>query len=143
MGLDSLKFYIIGIVLSAVIVTGGILFMSGFITSNPTIDPTNKTSEFNTYFDSSSNVTSSVGKLKKNVNNIGECNLGLLCYLNSMIKMVLDSARAIFTSFGFVDVMANYAASFFGIPVIFINLALLILTLLVVFAIWSLSTGRV
>jgi hypothetical protein len=142
MGLESLKFYLIGIVLSVVIVTGGLYVLGAFYSSSPSLDPSGKINEFDLHFNATTNVTSGINGMSNSINTASTGSTGILGWLNAIIQSVFGGVKTLFTSFSFVGVMGNYVAYEFGIPPVMMGLILLIITIIIIFAIWSIATGR-
>jgi hypothetical protein len=141
MSLDNLKSYILGVILSIVIVTGGLMFMTSFLGSNPNLDNANKIDEFNDSMNKADEVQLAVSDMSSSITSASTNNVGILGWLNALIGSAFDGIKAIFKSFSFVNVMANDLSNMLGVPPMLIALLLLIITIIIVFAIWSIATG--
>lgn len=140
MGLEQLQSYIIGVVLSIVIITGGLMFLSDFRANDTTIDPTNDVNSFNRTLNKADEVTTAVGGMSSSIEDASTTSTGVLGWLNALVGSIFDGLKALFSSFGFVNVMATETGQALGVPTIFTGLLLLIITIIIVFAIWSAIT---
>jgi len=140
MGLDRLQSYIIGVILSIVVATGGILIMTDFLDAKPNLDSVNDLGDFNDSFSKANEVTDAVDGMSNSIEDVSESNAGILGWLNALVGSIFDGIKAIFKSFSFVESSASDAGIIFGIPAVLIGLIVLIITIIIVFAIWSAIT---
>jgi len=140
MGLDQLQGYITGIILSIVIIAGGILFITNFADANPTLASDGKINDFNETMNKANEVKTAVDSMSGSIENASTTNTGILGWLNALVGSIFDGLKALFISFSFVSTAAEDSAELFKIPPIFMGLLVLILTIIIVFAIWSAIT---
>lgn len=140
MGLEQLQSYIMGVVLSIIIITSGLMFLSEFRANDTTIDPTNSVNNFNRTLNKADEVTTAVDGMSGSIEDASTTSTGVLGWLNALVGSIFDGLKALFSSFSFISVMATETGEALGVPTIFISLALLIITIIIVFAIWSAIT---
>jgi hypothetical protein len=140
MGLDQLQGYITGIILSIIVIVGGILFLTTFTTTNPNLASDGKINNFNQTMNKATEVTTAVNEMSGSIENASTTNTGILGWLNALVGSIFDGLKALFISFSFVSVAAEESSTIFGIPPIFMALLVLILTIIIIFAIWSAIT---
>ena len=137
MGLDGIQNYVIGIILFAVVITGGLTFMGYFYAADASIDPTSSLQNFSGAMNKSAEVAAGVGSIKASISSLTSTDSSLLDRLNGLVGTVTDGLRVIGDTFGFMDVAAEGGARVLGIPVVFVVLLSLVAVVIIGFAIWS------
>lgn len=140
MGLEQLQSYITGVILAIIVITGGLLILNDFRSNDTSIDPTNTVNSFNRTLNKANEVNISVSGMSNSIQEASTTNTGVLGWLNALVGSIFDGLKAIFSSFSFVNVAAEETGKELGIPAILTSLALLIITIIIVFAIWSAIT---
>jgi len=130
------RHYIIGIILFTLFIIGGIAMIGEFRTVDSSFVDNNKFASFNNTFNVYDDVTTEVGGLKGNIEN-ADTDFGLFGVLNSLISSAWQTLRLLFTSFGFMDAVFNGLEGFLGVPGWVGALLILLVTVLLVFAIYS------
>jgi hypothetical protein len=125
----NIKHYIIAIVIFTIIMVGGIISFASFGTYS-------RATEFNKTFNKMADVQSSVGGLQDQITG-GEADAGAFGFLNALIGGAWNALKTIFTSFDFMSAVLFGANSFFGVPTYIISLILLIISTIIIFAIYS------
>ena len=92
--------YIAGIVIFCLVIASGV-YLIGVFNSNDDIVDNGLISDFNSTFDKSRSVSSSVDSLKDNIEN-AKPDSGLFGVLNSLINTAWSGLSTIFTSFSFM-----------------------------------------
>ena len=137
-GLENIKSYMIGIVVFIVIITSGVFIIGTFSVSDPTLDNHNDIGQFNNTLNKANEITLTVNSMDQSIKDVSEENTGgLLGWLNVLVGTAFKGLKAIGSSLGFVSTAATESASFFGVPTFIVTLCLLIITIIIVFAIWS------
>jgi hypothetical protein len=127
--------YIIGILMFTMLIVGGIYLIDIFRSQDSSpIDPT-KYNQFNSTFNTMSDVTSKVSNLETDITE-SQSDFGTLGVLNSLISTAWQSLRLLFTSWGFFKNVL-FGLTIFGIPA-FVPLILgLIITVMIAYSIYS------
>ena len=135
------RHYIIGIILFTFFIVGGMAMMNEFNKSDDTFTDDEKFTQFNKSFDKMAELTTSVETLKGKIDPLTgeeeEIKYGVFGVLNALIETSWNALRTIFSAFGFMDDIFNAISIVFGVPVWVGSLLILLVTVLLVFSIWS------
>jgi len=131
------RHYIIGIILFTLFIVGGIAMIGEFRNDDPTFVDNDKYTSFNNTFNVYNNITEEVVDLKVGVENSTSTEFGALGVLSSLISTSWQTLKLIVKSLDFMDVAFTGMASFLGIPSWVGGLIILLVTTLLVFAIYS------
>lgn len=137
MALDDIKNYLVGLVLLLVIMLSGGYIFGTFYTHSSGLDASMYVS-FNRTMDRSANLTNTVNQMQSSVTENEAA--GVLGYLNAIVGVTYHALQALVQSIGFVGLMFGDVAGQFGVPPFITALLLLIVTIIVVIAIWSAIT---
>lgn len=130
------RHYIMGIVIFTIFIVGGVSMMGIFAETDPTFTDSDKFTQFNDSFDVMSDVTTEVDDLESSITN-ADTDFGALGVLNSLISGAWQSLRLVFSSFEFMDGVWSGTNYIFGVPIWVASMITLLVTVLLVFAIWS------
>jgi|2_EtaG_2_1085320.scaffolds.fasta_scaffold06554_5 hypothetical protein len=128
--------YIIGIIIFTFFIVGGVSMMSEFSKQDATFTQDNKFTEFNKSFNVMSNVEDNVDSLQEDIEN-NEPEWGVFGALNALIKSSWNSLQLIFNSFSFMNSVFSGLGTVFGLPTWVGSLIILLITVMIVFAIWG------
>ena len=140
MGLDSIKYYVIGVIFLVVVVGGGMFMMGSIRSIDPTIDPSNDVGYINNTMNQASGLTNAVNGIGDSVNSVSNSNTGILGWLNALIGSAYNGLSAIGSSFGFIGTMVPILSQYLGIPVFLTSLILLVIIIIIAFGIWAVVT---
>jgi len=130
------RHYITGIIIFTLVIVSGIWMMNIFNTSDPTFADDERFTKFNDSFNTMDAITREVGDLEESVKG-NEPDPGLFGFLDSLISGAWNTLVLLFSSFGFMDDVFDGLTSVFGLPWFIPTLIGLLVTILLVFAIWS------
>jgi hypothetical protein len=134
MGLNDLKAYIIGIVCAMLLVTSGMIIISKYISVDSSL-VTPKIAGLNKSLDMSANLSNSVNDMSGSLSS-ASTNNGALGWLDVLIGSAWTGLKTLGSSFSFMSQLFVYAGYILGIPTIIVTLASIIVTIIIVFAIW-------
>ena len=140
MGLEGVQNYIIGVILFMLVITGGVFMIGSFYNKDPSIDSIGQIDSFNKSLNKASEVTASVSELDSSIQSVSNENVGVLGWLNALVGSIFNGLRAIGDSLGFMSTASSEASAIFGIPAFILPLILLIVTVIIIFAIYSAIT---
>ena len=128
--------YLLALVIFTFFIVGGVSMYGSLGEGNPTMLNSTKYDEFNATFNKVDDLTTGVGSLKSGIT-AADTDFGAFGVLNAIISSAWNSLKLLFTSFGFVETMLVGLTSIFGVPSWVVGLAILLITLVIVFAIYS------
>lgn len=128
--------YIFGIIIFTFFIIGGMSMIASFHDADPTILDNNKYTQFNQTFNKVNEVTDSVGGLQETIQD-SDTDFGTFGVLNALISTAWNSLKLIFNSFSFMNSVFGGLYSFFGIPAWVGNLLLLMVSVMIIFAIFA------
>lgn len=138
----EMKEYLVGIVLFTFVIMGGMLFLSEFSAHSATMRSGNDLQAFNDTFNTFDKITTQVNNLKGNIEG-SDNDFGLFGVLNSIIGSTWQAVKLFFSSFSFMDSVFNgLSHSPFNLPAWVPALIITLITISIVFAIWSLVFNR-
>lgn len=130
------RHYIMGIIIFTFFIMGGVAMLSELTDAKDTYGDSEKYLEFNQTFNKIDNVTTEINELEEGIAT-QEADIGAFGMLNSLISGAWSSLKILFRSFGFMNTAINGLNSFFGVPAWIPLLIILMVTVLIVFAIFS------
>lgn len=130
------RHYLIGIVIFTFFMIGGMSILSQYIAVDPDYGDADKIEQFNRTFNVLDNVNTEIGNLQDNVES-ASTDFGTFGVLNSLISSAWNSLKLLLSSFSFMNSVFYGLNTFFGIPAWIPGLIILLITILIVFAIWS------
>jgi len=137
----EMREYLVGIVLFTFIIMGGMLVISEFRSHSASFGTEAEYQSYNYTFNTMDKVTAQVDSLKSNIED-GDTDFGLFGVLDSIIGSTWQAVKLFFTSFSFMDDVFNGISTYFGVPAWIPALITTLITIMVVFAIWSLVFNR-
>lgn len=140
MGLDDIKYYIIGVIMFTVVIGGGSYITGSFYNFDNSIDGVGELSQFESSMYRASNLTTAVDDLDSSINNVDAADTGVLGWLNVLLGSAFNGLKVIGQSMGFMSQVSSDSAYLFGIPPFIIALITLVVTVIIVFAIYSAIT---
>lgn len=132
------KHYIIGIIFFVMLIMSGLTLLSEFNSYDPTYIDNTKYAEFNTTFNKFNDITGEVDDLKAGIEDAepGQ-DYGTLGVLSALISSGWNTLQLLFQSFSFMDDVFNGLSDVFGIPGWVPALLIALVTVILVFAIYS------
>lgn len=140
MGLDDIKYYLIGIVIFMVVIGGGVYILGSFHNADNSIDSSGELSQFNDSLYKASNITKVINDLDASINSVTSEKVGALGWLNALLGSAFNGLKLIGQSVGFMKVVASEAGVILGIPSFIISLLVLITIIIIAFAIYTAIT---
>lgn len=137
----EMKEYLVGIVLFTFIIMGGMLVVSEFRAHSLSFGTEAEYESYNYTFNTLDKITTQVDSLKGNIED-SDNDFGLFGVLNSIIGSTWQAIKLFFSSFSFMDSVFNGVSNYFGVPTWIPLLIITLITIMVVFAIWSLVFNR-
>lgn len=132
----SPRTYLYGIIIFTFFIVGGVYILSELTTQNPSVTNSTKYAQFNSSFNKLEDVSSNVGELEEGLTG-SETDFGAFGALNALISSAWQSLVLMFTSFDFMNDVFNGLTSVFGVPAWIPTLVILLVTVMLVFAIYS------
>ena len=142
MALDSIKGYVIGVILGIAVILGGVFMIGSFITGDPSIDTSSEVQNFTSTLNKSYEVTTAVNQMDSELT--APEDTGALGWINVLFSSAFNGLKAIGSSMGFVTVAAEDSARMFGmgslIPII--SVVMLVVTVIILIGIYEAITRQ-
>jgi len=135
MGETLPRHYIIAIIVFTMVIMGGIGFISSFFADNMEKVDSDKFQSFNKTFNQYDALQQKVDSLEDATQS--DPDPGLFGFLDSLVSAAWTSIKTVLTSFGFMATVFGGLTTIFGFPAWVGALIMSIITILVVFAIFS------
>jgi hypothetical protein len=134
---SQLQSYVIGTIIIGVLITCGVVFIASF----RSVDPTYGTSDanfdqFNRTFNKLDRAMNATKGLENTITN-SENDYGPLGAVGSLFATGWNALKGIFSSFSFIGEILIGVSSFFGIPTFITGAIISIISIVIVFAIFS------
>lgn len=130
------RHYIVGIIIFTFFIIGGVSLMSMMMPPSINAADTAQFQKFNRTFNVQKDITESVGNLESSVTG-ADLDPGPFGMLNALISSSWTSLRLLFSSYSFMDSVFEGLSSIFGVPGWIPALIMLIITVMLVFAIFG------
>ena len=130
------RHYITGIIIFTLFIGTGVYWLGLYKAVNPAFANEPEFQQFNNSFNKVTDVNREVGKLQSNIEN-ADVDFGIFGVLNSLIGSSWQVLKLMFSSFGFMDKVFYGLTAVFGIPAFIPGAIILLVTVLLVFAIYS------
>jgi hypothetical protein len=137
----DMKDYLVGIVLFTFVIMGGMLVISEFNSKSPVFASDEDIIKYNSTFNTFDKITTQVDSLKGNIED-ADNDFGFFGVLNSIIGSTWQAVKLFFYSFSFMDDIFYGMSTYFGVPTWVPTLIITLITIMIVFAIWSLVFNR-
>lgn len=128
--------YIIGILVFTMFILGGVGIIGELMQSNPAFGDSDKYTQFNKTFNVYNRVTTSVDSLKTNIEE-ADTDFGLFGVLNALISSSWQTLRLLVSSLNFMNGVFEGLHTMFGLPTWVPSIIISIITVIIVFAIYS------
>jgi hypothetical protein len=128
--------YIIGIIIFTFFIVGGVSILGMFASVDPTFTNDEKFTEFNQTFNKLNEVSTQVDNLEKSITE-ADTDFGAFGVLNALISSAWQSIKLLFSSLSFMDGAFEGLSSVFGVPGWIPALIITLITVSLVFAIFS------
>lgn len=138
MGLDNIKYMIIGVIVCIAVVTGGIMTLNSFHNASPSLDTTGEIGNFSATMNKANEINATVSSISGSFS--GNETVGLKGWLDALVGKTYGGLKVIGQSTSFINTMATDSANSFGIPTAIITILLLCIPVIIGFAIWSAIT---
>lgn len=129
--------YIIGIILFSIVVVGGISIIGNFRDVDSTFIDSSEYASLTSTFDKTSELKGNISSLENTIETGGKEEYGTLGVIGGLIDSAWSSLRLLGSSFGFMNDVFN-GLSMFGIPIWILSLITLIISVIIVFSLYSL-----
>lgn len=130
------RHYLIAILLFGLVVGGGVAMLSEVRSVNPTFGESDDLAEFNDTFAIMDEAVSRTDSLEEDMKSL-KTEQGLFGFLNSLIGGAWNTLVLLGDSFNFMDSVFDGLYTFFGIPVWVSTVIISIITVILVFALFS------
>lgn len=128
--------YIIGIIIFTLFIVGGVSMLAIFTSHSTGYGNSTAYVEYNDTVNVLGDVTNQVEELESSVKS-SDPDWGVLGTLNALINSGWQTLKLTFDSFNFMDEVFIGTSAFFGIPLWIPGIIILIITIIIVFAIYS------
>lgn len=128
--------YIVGIVLFTLVIASGVAMIAEFTESDPSYGNPDDLQQFNSTFNVINDITDEVGTLESNIEN-ADTDFGTFGVLNSLINSGWQTIKLLVGGLGFMNTALYGLSTFFGIPAFIIGLVTLLVSIVIVFALYS------
>ena len=135
-GTEDIKKYIIGVLLFVAVIVGGVSFLSTLNEHDASFMDSDRLEDFNNTFNILDDVSGQVNLLEEGITE-ADADPGLFGVLNSLIMSAWQSLKLTINSFDFMDDVFTGMGPIFGIPVWIAGIITLIISVVIIFAIWS------
>lgn len=129
--------YIIGIILFTLLVVAGTNMISEFRLADSSFTDDTKFTEFNNTFNKMEETTAQIEEYQSNIESAENVDFGVFGVLNGLIRNSWQVLRNIFSSFSFMNDLFSNVGKMFGIPSWAASLVISLITIIIVFAIYS------
>lgn len=136
MGEVIIRHYIIGILLFTFMILGGIAMLGEFNKDDPTFVDADKYEQFNNTFNVYGDIDDEVGGMRNQLEE-ADTDPSVFGVLNSLIMSAWQTLRLIVSSFGFMDGVFNGLSTMFGVPAWVPGIIILLITVVLIFVIFS------
>lgn len=130
------RHYILGIVIFMFFIIGGITLINNFSNDNDDFLEADKYDKFNKTFNKLSIIDAKVDTLESGVKN-ANTDMGLFGVLNSLINSAWNTLKLLTESLNFMDTVFEGLSTIFGVPIWVSQVIIMIVTIIIVFAIYS------
>lgn len=130
------RHYLIGVVIFCLIVVGGISMLGILNDKDPTYTSGSSYTQFNQSFNRLNDVTSTVTTLQTGITD-ASTDFGAFGVLDALISTSWQSLKLFFTSLAIMNDAYNGLSAVFGVPAWIPLLAIALITILIVFTIYS------
>jgi len=135
------RHYVIGIIIFTMVIVGGVSIISDFSKGNANFVNQDKFKSFNRTFNKMEELDQEVGDLKETVTE-AQTDPGLFGFLDALIGSSWTALQSIFASFSFMNAVFGGLYTVLGIPSWVGNLVISLITILFVFAIFTVIFQR-
>lgn len=139
MALDDIKGIMIGTILAMIVIGGGIYFMGTLFAYDTSLDSPNQIGDFTSALNKSTEMTNSVNDMETSLS-VSEKDVGLLGWLNNIVGSVYKGLKTLYSEMSFIKTTINIIGNLFGVPSFVIGLLALIISIIIIIAIWSAIT---
>ena len=130
------RHYIIGIVMFTFMIVGGVSIFSIYGNSEPSFIQNEQFQDFNNSFNVVNDITKQVDDLEESITE-ADTDFGLFGVLNALISSAWQALKLLFTSLSFMDGVFLGLTSVFGIPGWIPALVGVLVTVILIFSIFS------
>jgi len=135
------RHYIYGIIIFVGIIIGGMSLIGEFRNASASYIDTNQYIAFNNSFNQYDELNTQVNKVEKDIEG-NKAEMGVFGVLQSLIKGSWNTIKFLGSSFNFMDDSFNGLSQLFGVPAWIPSLIMMFITILIVFAIYTIIFQR-
>lgn len=128
--------YLMSIIAFVLVLVGGVSFMQSFQESKPTYANDSRFTEFNNTFNVYTETSEKITDLGTSISN-ADSDWGVLGVLNGLILAAWQSLKLLITNWAFMNGVFLGFSTIFGVPGWLMGLAILSVTVMFVFALYS------
>jgi hypothetical protein len=141
MGLNNIQNYMIGVIVFMVLVVGGVSIFGTFTSINT--DGADQLTTFNKSLNQAGAVSTSVNEIDNKIQEVSASGAGFLGlgWIDALIGSAFNGLKAIGGTLSFMDIVFEEGGALLGVPPFLIGLLTLIVTVVIVFAIWQAITN--
>lgn len=133
MGLDNIKNYIVGILMSMVIVVVGLYYLGSLINVDPSLS-TELTDSLADNINKSSDITTQVNQMKASLDTNAKG--GALGWIDVLLGSAWNGLKVLGSGLDFMGGIFSFVGTFFGIPDAVVGLIMLVITVIIIISIW-------
>jgi hypothetical protein len=130
------RHYIIGIVMFGFLIVGGMSMLGIFAGTSDTFATGEKYTQFNNTFNVLDDVTDQVESMEESITE-ADTDFGIFGVLNALISSAWQTLKLLFSSLSFMDGVFFGLSSVFGVPGFIPGTIILLVTVILIFAIFS------
>ena len=130
------RHYLFGVLAFTLFIVGGVSMLGIFNESDPAFTNDTSYTRFNQSFNQLQDVTNTVGSLQSGITD-ADTDFGAFGVLNALISSSWNSLKLMFSSFGIMNDAYNGLSGVFGIPAWIPGLAILAVSIIIGFTIYS------
>lgn len=130
------RHYIVGIVMFSFFIVGGVSMLGIMSDSSDTLTKGEKYSEFNESFNVLDDVDGTVGDMEESITD-ADTDFGVFGVLNALISSAWQTLKLLFSSLSFMDGVFFGLSNVFGVPGFIPGTIILVVTVILIFSIFS------
>jgi len=133
---NEIKGYIIAALVFGFFITAGVTYLAGFRNIDPTFGDSDRLQSFNNSFDILTETGTEVDKIQSSIE-LSKPEFSLFGAVNAIIQGAWETLKTVFNSFSFVSSAITALSSEFGIPTFIPYVIGVIMSIILIFAIYK------
>jgi hypothetical protein len=131
------RHYIYGIIMFTLVIVGGLTLLGDFINESPEIAEDSKYTEFSEALDVQDDILATTEDMRSDIESYDATEFGVFGVLNALINSAWNTLKLLLNSLDFMASAITGGAIVFDIPTWIPTLIIALVTILVVFSIYS------